>query len=192
MVERPGSAAPGFDTGGFEPGGLPAVFDGGAAAGDWPNTIVAPPSGAAPAFAAGGFEAGGLLKTMVPLAEGSGPFLGAGGGVRLPVWNIIVRPGASPAGVSAFAGGGFAGAAGWDAGRCCGGGGALATAGAANIAVACMSGAFGGAGATDLAGAGGGWGSGAAAAGRITLNVFWHFPQRMVSPCGPIRASSTR
>ena len=33
---------------------------------------------------------------------------------------------------------------------------------------------------------------GAGAAGRVTLNVFWHFPHRMVSPCGPIRASSTR
>jgi hypothetical protein len=26
---------------------------------------------------------------------------------------------------------------------------------------------------------------------RVTLNVFWHFPQRMVRPWGPMRASST-
>jgi hypothetical protein len=29
------------------------------------------------------------------------------------------------------------------------------------------------------------------AAGFVTLNVFWHFGQRMVRPWGPIRASST-
>jgi len=61
-------------------------------------------------------------------------------------------------------------------------------AGTAKIAVEFMSG--------DLAvaaglGAGGDI-CGAGAAGRVTLNVFWHFPHRMVRPCGPIRASSTR
>jgi hypothetical protein len=30
------------------------------------------------------------------------------------------------------------------------------------------------------------------AAGFVTLKVFWHFPQRMVSPRGPMRPSSTR
>jgi hypothetical protein len=30
------------------------------------------------------------------------------------------------------------------------------------------------------------------ASARVTLNVFWHFPQRIVRPWGPIRASSTR
>jgi hypothetical protein len=189
MVERPGSDGPGFEAAGFAGGGAGTGFAaGGAAAGDWPNTIVAPGSGAAPAFAAGGFVAGGWPKTMVPVGDGSGPFLGAGGGGRLPVWNIIVRPGASPAGASGFAGVGLPCAGtGWDAGR----GGALATAGAANMAVAWTSGALFGAGAAGFAGAGG-CGSGAAAGGRITLKVFWHFPQRMVSPCGPIRASSTR
>jgi hypothetical protein len=43
------------------------------------------------------------------------------------------------------------------------------------------------------AGGTGGWsctvGSGS---GLVTLKVFWHFPQRMVRPCGPIRASSMR
>ena len=71
---------------------------------------------------------------------------------------------------------GFAGADGLDAG------------GTAKIAVEFMSGdltvpaALGAGG--DICRAG--------APGRVTLNVFWHFPHRMVSPCGPIRASSTR
>lgn len=41
-------------------------------------------------------------------------------------------------------------------------------------------------------GAAGFAGAGCGAASRITLNVFWHFPQRIVRPCGPMRASSTR
>ena len=96
----------------------------------------------------------------------------------------MVLPASSGAGgaaeTAAFAfglcGSGLAGADGLDAG------------GTAKIAVEFMSG--------DLAvaaglGAGGDI-CGAGAAGRVTLNVFWHFPHRMVSPCGPIRASSTR
>jgi hypothetical protein len=46
-----------------------------------------------------------------------------------------------------------------------------------------------------LEGVAGRWVAGAAfasPAGRITLNVFWHLPQRMVRPCGPMRPSSTR
>lgn len=64
----------------------------------------------------------------------------------------------------------------------------LAAGGMAKIAVAFMSGDL--AVATGLGG--GGDTCGAGAEGRVTLNVFWHFPHRMVSPCGPIRASSTR
>src|SRR6185295_4892919 len=140
-------------------GGGAAGFD---TAGDCAKTIVACGDGAAAAF-----------------GEGGG-FFGAGGGVRLPVWNIIVRPGASPAGASALAGAaGFAAAAGGADGF--GGCAGFATTGAANMAVERTSGARDGAGAGGFGGSGAA--SGAAAAARSTLNVFWHFPQRMVRPC---------
>jgi hypothetical protein len=62
--------------------------------------------------------------------------------------------------------------------------------GAANIMVVCPAGDLPGAGGGGFTGTAGA--SGEAGAARTTLNVFWHLPQRMVSPCGPIRASSTR
>jgi hypothetical protein len=68
-----------------------------------------------------------------------------------------------------------------------GGGTLLETAGAAKIAVVVAKGGFAAGGGTGFCG-----GSGVAGAGGITLKMFWHFPQRMLRPCGPIRASSTR
>jgi hypothetical protein len=64
----------------------------------------------------------------------------------------------------------------------------LRGAGAAKIAVAVGDGGLGMTGTDALGGAGAAPG----ADGSVTRNVFWHFPQRMVSPWGPIRASSTR
>ena len=156
-----------------------AAAAGFAASGDWPKTIVAPPSGSA---------------------------LGAGFAApvfKLPVWNIIVRP--APSSVGAVA----AGLAGAAAGLAAAAGGRAAGAGIAGFAIAgdcpntivafgagsaALGAGFGAAGAGLGAGAAAGTGfccSGTAPAG-MTLNVFWHFPQRMVRPWGPIRASSTR
>ncbi len=134
------------------------------------------------AWAGGGLAAGGWLKTIVPLGIAAGGGLGGtAGAFKLPVWNIIVRPAASPVAGDAVGPGAGAG----------GGGGAgfaaeigAGAAGAANIIVCCVDGGrAGAAGAT----------FGAAVSGaRVTLNVFWHLPQRMLRPCGPMRASSTR
>jgi len=124
--------------------------------------------------------------------ELAGGFLGTTGAVlRFPVWNIIVRPAASSAagtGRAGFATAACAGGAGGVAGLGAGVGALPPETGAANIIVVCAADFPGGAG----AGLAGTAAPSAVAAGRITLNVFWHLPQRMVSPCGPIRASSTR
>jgi hypothetical protein len=159
--------------------------------GDWPNTIVEPLSfswGAAGFDGAGfaaGFAAAGATgewpKTMVePLSfSGAAGFgwadLGAAGTFTLPaVWNIIVRPAPSSAG---------AGAAGFDGAGILGAWGAWGAGGAAGAGLEGVAAAGFGAGAAFAASAGAG--------SRITLKVFWHLPQRMVSPCGPTRASST-
>jgi hypothetical protein len=122
----------------------------------------------------------GWLKTMVPLAGGSGSFDAGDGAFRFPVWNIIVRPATSSAagvGLGGSEGGSFsAPGVGFGLGAPVG----FTAVGAANIIVVCAFGGFAGGG---VAGA---------APGRITLKVFWHLPHRMVSPCGPIRAESTR
>jgi len=131
------------------------------------------------------------LNTTVELAGGTGFFGATGAVLRFPVWNIIVRPAASSAagtGRAGLAAGACAGGAGDVAGLAADVGPGGAEAGAANIIVVC---------AADLPGGAGGGFAGmlapsAAADERTTLNVFWHLPQRMVSPCGPIRASSTR
>jgi len=141
--------------------------------------------------AAGWADAGGPAGTGLELDCGAGFFGATEAGFRLPVWNIIVRPAASSAGTGAagFATGGFcAGGAGGGAGLATGIGAEAPEAGAANIIVVCAADLPGGAG----AGFAGMAAASPAAAGRTTLNVFWHLPQRMVSPCGPIRASSTR
>jgi hypothetical protein len=151
---------------------------------------------AAGAGFAGAGHAGGWLKTMVPLGEGSGAGAGREGapGPGVP-GNIIVRPAASSAA------GGRAGALGNIivrpaassaagvapvAGR---GDGFGAADGAAKIIVELPAGAFAGAA---TGGDGGAAAGGCGAGARVTLNVFWHLPQRMVRPCGPIRLSSTR
>ena len=101
----------------------------------------------------------------------------------------MVRPAAS----SDVGGTGAAGdrarlpaAAGWGGGFAAGGM-LFGRGGAGKIAVAFGWGSFVDAGGASLRG-----GSAAAARGGITLKTFWHFPQRMLRPCGPIRASSTR
>jgi hypothetical protein len=80
-------------------------------------------------------------------------------------------------------------------------GAAAAGVGAANIMVAALSGGFAAGGAEGLFGGGATLdceGSGAlasssdAAAGRVTLKVLPHFPQRMVRPAEPTRPSSMR
>jgi len=135
------------------------------------------------AGAGGGLAAAGWLKTIVPLGIAAGGGLGGiAGAFKLPVWNIMVRPAASPvAGDAVGPGAGAAGGGG--AGFAAGIGGG--TAGAANIIVCCADGGRAGA-------ACGAAVSGAPAGARVTLNVFWHLPQRMLRPCGPMRASSTR
>ena len=137
--------------------------------------------------------AGDSPNTMVPPAaglEGTGAFFAAAGCEgRFAVGNIMVRPAASSdVGGTRAAGdrGGLPAAA------ACGGGFAgdgmlFGRGGAAKIAVAFGRGSVFGAGGTGFCG-----GSAAAAPGGITLKTFWHFPQRMLRPCGPIRASSTR
>lgn len=102
--------------------------------------------------------------------------------IGFAVGNIIVRPAASSDGGTGADGerGGLP-RPGGSGGGFAGGGTLFDTAGAAKIAVVVGDGAFAGG---DTAGFG--------APARVTLNVFWHFPQRIVRPCGPIRASSTR
>jgi hypothetical protein len=139
--------------------------------------------------------AGDSRNTMVPPVagpaaglEGTGAFFAAAGCEgRFAVGNIIVRPAASSdVGGTGAAGdrGGLPAAAACDGGFA-GGGMLFGRGGAAKIAVAFGWGSFVGAGGTR-------GGSAAAAPGGITLKTFWHFPQRMLRPCGPIRASSTR
>jgi hypothetical protein len=119
---------------------------------------------------------GDCPKTMVGEVCG----LAGAGDLMFPLWNIIVRPAPSSAGAP---GAGFAAAAGFAAGG--GGGAGFAREGAANVIVAPSFG--GGLGAGGL----GGSVTASVATGLMTLKVFWHFPQRMVRPCGPMRASST-
>jgi hypothetical protein len=119
----------------------------------------------------------GWLNTMVPLVEGGGSAAAAGGlagaaGGTGAVGNIIVRPAPSSGAGGAAGAGGF-----------CGGLGTAA--GAANTMVALDGACFAG-------GGGSGGAAGGVAGGRVTRKVFWHLPQRMVRPCGPIRLSSTR
>ncbi len=118
----------------------------------------------------------GALNGLVP----SGVVL------RFPVWNIIVRP--APSSVGALAGGAAAGRPGLGATGLTGAAGGLVEAGTAGLAMD-------GAAKTivDDSGFAGAAGLGAASGSdeRVTLNVFWHFPQRMVRPWGPMRASST-
>jgi hypothetical protein len=147
-----------------------AGFDGiaadfGAAMDDCPKTMVAPPS---PSGAAGLGLAVGAVIGLVP------------GGVvlRFPVWNIIVRPAPSSVGATT----GLSGAAG---GLVAAGAAGLAMDGAANTIVDDSS--FAGAAGPGAAGLG----AASCSDERVTLNVFWHFPQRMVRPWGPMRASST-
>jgi hypothetical protein len=178
-VERASEA-----TGFAEAGG-----DGWTAAAGWADA--GGPAGTGLELDCGAGLAAGWLNTTVELAGGAGFFGATEAGFRLPVWNIIVRPAASSAGTGAagFATGGFcAGGAGGGAGLATGIGAEAPEAGAANIIVVCAADLPGGAG----AGFAGMAAASPAAAGRTTLNVFWHLPQRMVSPCGPIRASSTR
>ena len=136
-----------------------------------------PLAGAAGCFAsaAGTLAAGGWLNAAVALAPACGPlFTAIPAAERLAAGNIIVLPASSGAGGAAgpdgtaFAGcgSGFAGAE------------AFATGGAAKIAVAFM---FGALGVATGPGAGGEI-CAPGAPGRVTLNVFWHFPHRMVSP----------
>jgi len=134
------------------------------------------------AGAGGGLAAAGWLKTIVPLGIAAGGGLGGTtGAFKLPVWNIIVRPAASPVAGDAVGPGAGAGGGG-------GAGFAAEAAGAANIIVCCADGGWAGAAAATFGAAV----SGAPAGARVTLNVFWHLPQRMLRPCGPMRASSTR
>jgi hypothetical protein len=120
----------------------------------------------------------GWPNTMVPLEDDGGSaaaadgFAGAAGGGTGAVGNIIVRPALSSGAGGAAGAGGF-----------CGGFGTVA--GAANTMVALDGGCFAG-------GGGSGGAAGAGAGARVTQKVFWHLPQRMVRPCGPIRLSSTR
>ena len=168
--------------------------------GGWPNTMV--PPGAEPGALLGGaagFSAfGGWLNTTVPVpagggggAGGAGFFAAAVAGLMFPVWNIIVRPADSPGGwagpAGAAAGRGGAVAGGGVAGFAAGSGG---VAGAANIIVVCA--APGREAGTAPGRASFAWAASAGAGARDTLKVFWHLPHRMVSPCGPMRASSTR
>ena len=143
------------------------------------------------AGAGGGRAADGWLKTIVPLGIAAGGGLGGtAGAFKLPVWNIIVRPAASPvAGAAAGPGVGVGCGAGGGGGAAFAAGIGAGAAGAANIIVCFADGgrAVGGGGAAFGASV-----SGAAAGTRVTLNVFWHLPQRMLRPCGPMRASSTR
>jgi len=155
----------------------------------WADAAGAPATG--PAGDCTWCLAAGWLNTTVELAGGAGFFDATGAVLRFPVWNIIVRPAASSAastGRAGFATGACAGEAGGVARLATAAGAGAPEAGAANIIVVCAAGLPTGTG----AGFAGMAAPSAAAAGRITLNVFWHLPQRMVSPCGPIRASSTR
>jgi hypothetical protein len=145
------------------------------------------------AGAAAGFAATGACPKTIVACGGGSAGLGFAPVFRLPVWNIIVRPAPSSVGAAAI-GAALAGAA---AGFGAGGGG-FATGDWPKTIVACGDGSaglaavgFGCAGGTAGFGAGG-WFGMVAAGSRMTLNVFWHFPQRMVRPWGPIRASSTR
>ncbi|HEY4885208.1 MAG TPA: hypothetical protein VII08_16375 [Myxococcales bacterium] len=155
----------------------------------WADAAGAPGTG--PAGGCAGGLAAGWLNTTVELAGGAGFFGATEALFRFPVWNIIVRPAASSAagtGAAGFATGACAGGAGGGAGLATGVGAEAPEAGAANIIVVCAADLPGGAG----AGFAGMAAASAVAAERTTLNVVWHLPQRMVSPCGPIRASSTR
>src|SRR5439155_1328926 len=144
--------------------------------------------GTGPAGGCAAARAAGWLNTTVERPGGAGFFGATGAVLRFPVWNIIVRPAASSAaGAAGFAMGACAGGAG-GAGRAAAAGAGAPEAGAANIIVVCAAEGLAGGGGAAFAGRA----ASAAAAGRTTLNVFWHLPQRMVSPCGPIRASSTR
>jgi hypothetical protein len=144
-------------------------------AGDWPNTTVAL-----------GDSAAGRTGLLAAGVEGR----------RFPVWNIIVRPAPSSAGTVGGAAG-FGGAAGVAAAGFAGDGidGFGGEAGCCANDVGLDAGALAAAGVARGFGAGGtgAWpcavGSGSS---LVTLKVFWHFPQRMVRPCGPIRASSMR
>src|SRR5205085_9928973 len=142
---------------------------------------------------AAGRRTGDCPNTIVEPASGSAFGLG-GGALRLPVWNIIVRPAPSAAAADEAAGfppvePGLEGAAGGATGR---------AGGWPNTIVeptpppgACGAGLAGaGRGAAGMGACSGTVAAGSA--GRVTLNVFWHLPHRMVRPWGPTRASSTR
>jgi hypothetical protein len=183
MVEPPAGSA------GFAAGLAEGIADFAGATGDWPNTMVA----------------------WGDSATGLGAGLPAAGveGRRFPVWNIIVRPAPSSAGTAGGAAGlgGATGVVAADLGGATGvaaagfaGDGNDGFGGATGCCANVMgldagSGTFARTGLAAGFGAGGtgGWsctvGSGS---GLVTLKVFWHFPQRMVRPCGPIRASSMR
>jgi hypothetical protein len=206
IAERgPSSLAAGFAKAGFETAGIAGFGN----TGDWPNTMVAPESGSAAlaaGFAAGAGlapAAGGWPPAMTAPAAGSGFAFAPGDGLRFPVWNIMVRPapssvgaatgaaGFAAAGAAVLAAGGFAvaGMAGFEGGT----GDCPNTMVALDAGPAGWAAGFAGAGFGAGAGGIGAWsGTVGSDSPLVTLNVFWHFPQRIVRPWGPIRASSTR